>query len=219
MPDDIIPTELAIRAMRDSGYRNTAYALAELLDNSAQAGANLIEVFCVEDTELIQERRRKRIKEIAVLDNGTGMNSAVLRQALQFGNGTHLSDRSGIGRFGMGLPNSSISQGKRVDVWTWQSGPDNAIHCYLDVSEIEAGTLREVPPPSAKPIPEFWRKRGKGFGTRGTLILWSHLDEDRLTWKTAKSTLANTESLIGRIPKIHQSWRPSNHTQGVGSGW
>lgn len=199
MPDDIIPTELAIRAMRDSGYRNTAYALAELLDNSAQAKASLIEVFCVEDTELVQERRRKRIQQIAVLDNGTGMTDKVLRKALQFGNGTHLSDRSGIGRFGMGLPNSSISQGKRVDVWTWQAGPDNAIHCYLDVGEIEAGTLREVPQVSAKPIPPEWRKRGKGFGTTGTLVVWSKLDEDRLTWKTAKSTLLNTEALIGRM--------------------
>ena len=199
MPNDIIPTELAIRAMRDSGYRNTAYALAELLDNSAQAKASLIEVFCIEDTEILQDRRRKRIQEIAVLDNGTGMTETVLRKALQFGNGTHLSDRSGIGRFGMGLPNSSISQGRRVDVWTWQAGPDNALHCYLDVGEIEAGTLRVVPPASIKPIPSEWRKRGKGFGTTGTLVVWSKLDEDRLTWKTAKSTLANTESLIGRM--------------------
>jgi hypothetical protein len=199
MPDDIIPTELAIRAMRDSGYRNTAYALAELLDNSAQANASLIEVFCIEDTDLVNGRRRKRIKEIAVLDNGTGMSAPVLRQALQFGNGTHLGDRSGIGRFGMGLPNSSISQGKRVDVWSWQSGPDNAIHCYLDVADIEAGILREVPQASPKAVPKEWRNRGRGYNTTGTLIVWSNLDEDRLTWKTAKSTLANTEVLIGRM--------------------
>lgn len=200
MSDDIIPTELAIRAMRDSGYRNTAYALAELLDNSAQANASLIEVFCVEDTEILAEgRRKKRIHKIAVLDNGSGMSDSVLRKALQFGNGTHLKDRVGIGRFGMGLPNSSISQGRRVDVWTWQAGPDNALHCYLDVGEIEAGTLREVPPASPDPIPMEWRKRGKGFGTTGTLIVWSELDEARLTWKTAKSTLSNTEALIGRM--------------------
>src|SRR5690348_4650191 len=31
---EIIPPELAVRAMRDSGYRNTAYALAEIIDNS-----------------------------------------------------------------------------------------------------------------------------------------------------------------------------------------
>ena len=34
---EIIPPELAVKAMRDSGYKNTAYALAELIDNSVQA--------------------------------------------------------------------------------------------------------------------------------------------------------------------------------------
>lgn len=199
MTDDIIPTELAIRAMRDSGYRNTAYALAELLDNSAQAKADLIEVFCIEKMEIINERKRKRIQKIAVLDNGIGMNESVLRQALQFGNGTHLNDRSGIGRFGMGLPNASISQGKRVDVWTWQAGPDNALHCHLDVDDIEAGTQRSVPPVAHCKVPAEWRGRGQSFAATGTLIVWSKLDERRLTWKSAKSTLSNTEALIGRM--------------------
>ena len=37
-----VPASLAIQAMRDSGYKNTAYALAELIDNSVQAGASKI---------------------------------------------------------------------------------------------------------------------------------------------------------------------------------
>lgn len=44
----IIPPELAIRAMRDSGYRNTDYALAELIDNSIQAKATQVDVICLE---------------------------------------------------------------------------------------------------------------------------------------------------------------------------
>ena len=75
------------------------------------------------------------------------MNVAELRRALQFGNGGRLNDRSGIGRFGMGLPNSSISQARRVDVWSWQDGKANAIHSYLDVSEIEDGRLQNVQSP------------------------------------------------------------------------
>ena len=43
----IIPPELAVKAMRDSGYRNTAYALAELIDNSIQADASEVELICV----------------------------------------------------------------------------------------------------------------------------------------------------------------------------
>jgi hypothetical protein len=88
---DIIPTNLAIKAMRDSGYRNTAYALAELIDNSAQAKASLIEVYCLEQQVKVQQRQRKRITNIAVLDNGSGMTPDVLDMALQFGNGTHLN--------------------------------------------------------------------------------------------------------------------------------
>ena len=44
-----IPPHLAIQAMRDSGYKNTAYALAELIDNSVQANAKSCEIFCIEE--------------------------------------------------------------------------------------------------------------------------------------------------------------------------
>lgn len=195
----IIPAELAIKAMRDSGYRNTAYALAELIDNSVQAKASLVEVICVEEMVQVSDRRRRRVRSIGVLDDGVGMPPELLRHALQFGYGTHLNDRSGIGRFGIGLPNASISQGRRVDVWTWQRGPDNAVRSYLDVDEIEAGKLVRIPEPVANPVPAEWRSLGKGFGTSGTLVVWTKFDEERLTWKGAKATLDNTESLVGRM--------------------
>ncbi len=199
-PDsEIIPPELAIRAMRDSGYKNTAYALAEIIDNSVQANATSIELICVESQGQVKQRTRKRIAEIGVLDNGDGMSPETLRLALQFGNGTHLNDRKGIGRFGMGLPNSSISQCRRLEVWTWQSGPDNAMYSYLDLDEIEGGHLFSVPLPSHKPLPEKWRERSQSIKTSGTLILWSNFDEYRLTWKGASATLKNTETIVGRM--------------------
>lgn len=198
-PIEIIPPKLAVKAMRDSGYRNTAHALAELIDNSVQAEASLIEVFSSEKREQINYRERRRIKEIAVLDNGCGMDAHVLRMALQFGNGTHIHDRTGIGRFGMGLPNASISQCRRIDVWTWQNGPQNALHTYLDVNEVESGTLRSVPLPEHDPLPDVWKKLSQGIGESGTLVLWKEFDEHRLTWKSARATLQNTEYLVGRM--------------------
>jgi len=196
---EIIPPHLAVKAMRDSGYRNTAYALAELIDNSVQAGASVVEVFCIEERQLVSQRERRRINQIGVLDNGDGMTPGLLREALQFGNGSHLHDRTGIGRFGMGLPNSSISQCRRVEVWTWQSGPDNAVYSYLDVDDIEAGTLDKVPKPVQARLPDVWRERSKCVGTAGTLVLWQSFDEHRLTWRSARSTLENTEILVGRM--------------------
>jgi len=195
----IIPSELAIVAMRDSGYKNTAYAIAELIDNSQQAGASEIEVICLETEKLVEERRRSRIDRLAVVDNGEGMDAATLRMALQFGNGTRLNDRSGIGRFGMGLPNASISQAGRVDVWSWKNGPDNALHSYIDVDEIRGGYQRHIPLPEHSPLPAEWRAKSENIEKSGTLVVWTKLDPTRLTWKTSKATLHNTEELVGRI--------------------
>lgn len=196
---EIIPLRLAITAMRDSGYKNTAYALAELIDNAIQADASMVEVLCLERRELVSTRERRRLYSMAVLDNGSGMDASTLRKALQFGNGTRLDDRSGIGRFGMGLPNASISQTRRVDVWSWQNGPDNSLHTYIDLGEIGKGTMRDVPEPEHDPVPDDWRDLSHGLGHSGTLVVWSDLDLDRLTWKSASHTLHNTERVVGRI--------------------
>ena len=194
----VIPAKLAVIAMQDSGYKNTAYALAEIIDNSVQAKANEVDVICVEEAITVNDRTRGRLAEIAVVDNGIGMEPYVLQWALQFGNGTHLDDRLGIGRFGMGLPNSSISQCKRVDVWTWKSGPDNAIHGYLDVDEIVKGE-EGVKFPTPSPLPDKWRRRSSVPNTSGTLVVWSKLEDHRVTWRGARTTLNHTEVIIGRM--------------------
>lgn len=197
--DDIMPAEYAVTALRDSGYKNTAYALAELIDNSQQAGASSIEVLCLQTRELVSQRERSRLSKIAVLDNGSGMDQATLYLALQFGRGSYLKDRSGIGRFGIGLPNASISQARRVDVWSWQNGPDNALRTYIDVEEIEAGTQKKVPAPTHQALPSEWLEMSDQISKSGTLVVWSKLDTHRLFWKTAKATLVNTERIVGRI--------------------
>lgn len=194
-----LETHLALQAMRDNGYKNTAYALAELIDNSIQAEATQVELFCLEENEFVEERFRWRLSKIAVLDNGSGMDLATLRRALQFGNGSYRNDRSGIGRFGMGLPASSISQGSRVDVWTWQAGPDSAIHTYLDLDEIKQKSIRSVPVPQQDPLPEEWRQRAEDLGAKGTIVVWSKLDRQRLTWAGASATLKNTALEAGRM--------------------
>ena len=196
---DVIPQDLAIRAMRDSGYRNTAYAVAELVDNAVEAGAGRVDIVCVERQITVESRATWRITELAVCDDGSGMDAVTLRAALQFGNGTRLTSRSGIGRFGMGLPNSSISQAGRVDVWTWRNGPSNAMRSYLDVEEISRRAQREVPKPTSSEVPKEWRPHMGELGKSGTLVVWSQLDPSRLTSKKASKALENIEREIGRV--------------------
>jgi hypothetical protein len=199
MDNSIVPVHLAVKAMRDNGYKNAAYAIAELIDNSIQHGATKIELLCAEVDVQLNIRNVTRVNHIAVLDNGQGMDKEVLRMALQFGNGTHLetANQKGIGKFGMGLPSSSISQAKKVEVWTWQNGIENAIYSFLDIDKIMVQEMKEVPEPFRKEIPEMWRIAGKAFEKTGTLVLWSNID--RCIWKTAQAIIDNSEFIIGRM--------------------
>ena len=82
MKDDahIINLSHFIEATRDSGYKNTTSAVAELVDNSIQAGAKRVEI-CIHNGAAISDYPL----EIAVVDDGCGMDSATLRQALRVG--------------------------------------------------------------------------------------------------------------------------------------
>src|SRR5437016_6045678 len=124
-----------IEATRDSGYKSTSSALAELVDNAFEADARTVDVTLDEAEDG---------KRITVTDDGTGMPADVLRLALQFGGSTRFNSRRGTGRNGMGLPNGSVSQARRVDVYSWVA-PRKVYGSYLDVDEIANGLLDMVP--------------------------------------------------------------------------
>src|SRR5262245_11795032 len=116
MTTHLVDTRQFIRAIRDAGYKGTAFAIAELVDNSIEAASTKIEI----TVEEVREEAGGPVR-IQVIDDGHGMSTAVLRTALQFGGSSRFGSRRGTGRFGMGLPNSSVSQARRVDVYTWQA--------------------------------------------------------------------------------------------------
>ena len=200
----LFPGSFTIRALRDSRYHNTAYAIAELIDNSIEAHAPLIELLCMEEYQRGQLRTRRLVSEIAVLDNGSGMDVRTLLDALKFGGGTrHNSDR-GIGKYGMGLPTSSMSQCKRVDVWTWRDGIDSVWHSTIDADAIEQGDDRVPLPDQQMAIPETWKRAGNSeifASSSGTLVVWSKLD--KIQWRTANAIIENTAREVGRIHRIY----------------
>ena len=190
----IIDTKMTVEAMRDSGYRSTTHALAELIDNSIEAGATAIEIFGVSKRD--DQTERVTLSELAVLDNGSGMDLTTLRGSLRYGHGTRVS-RRGIGRYGVGLPNSSMSQARRVDIWSWQTGVTNALHTWLSIEGVKEG-IKEIPEPQLQAVPEVYMKSSlNGFEDAGSLVVWSDLD--RVEWKRASTTFRHTETLLGRI--------------------
>ena len=191
--------QMTVQAMRDSRYRHPANALAELIDNSIDARARRVEVLVRERFEQINQRPRWRIYELAVFDNGHGMSEETLVQALRFGGHAPTRSTKRIGKYGMGLPTSSVSQCRRVDVWTWQTDSANPSHSYIDVDQIGDGSQIEVPEPDGSPIPTEWLdlvSPDTHNPKQGTLVVWSR--PDRITVQ-ASTIFRQVEEEIGRI--------------------
>ena len=189
----IVALQEFIQATRDSGYKGTASAVSELIDNSLQASATAIYIYLGVDDDEPQHPITIRIQ-----DNGCGMDAPTLRQALRFGGSTRFNDRSGMGRYGMGLPNSSFSQARRVTVHTWTS-PRHVVRSYLDLDEIASGEIKQVPPARKVKKPAYLN--GDASGTVVTWHRCDRLDNRRISTITRKLLVA-----LGRIFR-HHIWR------------
>ncbi|HET9181450.1 MAG TPA: ATP-binding protein [Candidatus Angelobacter sp.] len=193
MPDrSLIAIERFIEATRESGYKGTGSAVSELVDNAIEAGARRIAVTV--------DAEREEGALVEVLDNGSGMTPEILCEALRFGGSTRFGSRAGLGRYGMGLPNSSVSQTKKFEVVTWQH-PEHAYRTYLDIDEIVAGTLRSIPLPKSCPVPID--ALHKGFRS-GTLVRW--LNCDRLEYRRTPTLIEKLRSQLGRVFR-HFIWK------------
>jgi hypothetical protein len=140
---EVVNVRNFLLSVRETGYRSFAHTLAELVDNSVQAGATNVSISLLPD----------EMGKIVVTDNGAGMAVEALRTALQFGGSTRFGDRSGPGRFGMGLPTSSVSLAKRVDVYSWKDSI--VLHAYLDIDELQRLKDVRLPEPSLVVPPSF----------------------------------------------------------------
>ena len=186
--------------MRDSRYRHPANALAELIDNSIDAHADNVEVLVREEWTDVNGRNRRRISELAVIDDGIGMSAETLVEAVRFGGRQETPSIRKIGKYGMGLPTASVSQCRRFDVWSWQKDIELAVHSYIDLDEIEKEGLAEIPEPTGIPVPQVWIDLSHFETldrTRGTLVVWSK--PDRIGGMRAETIFTQVEEEIGRI--------------------
>jgi hypothetical protein len=173
-----------VLASRDAGYKSTAQAAAEFIDNSLQAGASSIAV------DVVKGEDDHYPIELVVTDDGSGMDATVLASALTFGGSSRFDDRSSLGRYGMGLPNGALSRARRVEVFTWQGR--SVLTTRLDVDEIVANGHRTLPPVEAISRPPFLPATAHGTAVR-------LLRCDRLEYKRVSTLVNKLEEDLGRI--------------------
>lgn len=178
----------AVLSQRRSGYRTTAKAAREIVDNALEAGAK--DIWMVFDRPSTREKfeRANKVSAIAFIDNGPGMTPKMARYALTWGGGTHHEDPNKIGKFGFGLPNSSINQTKRVEVYTRTDAAAPWTKGVLDITDLPEHGLVSVPPVEQAELPGFveaYLKRKKINLKTGTVVVW--VKPDRLTYAQAST--------------------------------
>jgi hypothetical protein len=182
----LVLADAFVKGMRDLGYKSTATALDELIDNSIEGEAKNVHVVLGYD-----ESQRKAAK-LAVIDDGHGMDPEMIRAAVVWG-GTHRhDDRKGFGRYGYGLPSACVSMGTRYTVYS--KTEDGRWHkVVIDLAEIEdhfrkgkAGHVA-VPKALSAELPgwiEEYLAEHLGDLSSGTVILIERVD--RLSYWTVQ---------------------------------
>lgn len=150
-------------SLRDIGY-DLPSAVADLVDNSIDAGANAVAIAVC---------RKGERSFIRIVDDGRGMTERVLEEAMRYGSRKAYARRD-LGRFGLGLKTASLSQCRRLTVATRTTsrGPLRIRRWDLDeVSRRDSWELDRLVPSECPPYLTDPLRDGAG-----TVILWEKLD-------------------------------------------
>jgi hypothetical protein len=175
------PTSL-MESMRAVGY-TVESAIADLIDNSISANADVIEV----------KYDASEYPFVAILDNGWGMTPDELTNAMRHGSRNPADNRnpSDLGRFGLGLKTASLSQCRKLTVVSKKEGVVSARQWDLDYVHSSGRWFVIVPSkPDLIKLPLYTQLMSM---EHGTLVTWQDLD--RLTAGARNPQSEMTEKL------------------------
>lgn len=159
----------ALDSLRNSDF-DAVSAYGEVVDNSIEAGAKNVKVKFLTKPAT---HGYQVIERLAFGDDGSGMDADTLHNCMQVGWSSRYNDRSGIGRFGVGMTMAAIHECKRVDVWS-KERRSSWLHTSVDLDKVASGTQESIPNPTPRSVPpEFEALVGQ---ESGTLVVWSKYD-------------------------------------------
>ena len=169
-----------MESIRDCGY-TIETAIADLIDNSISAEAQNIEIFLINDDS--------GNPMLSIEDDGTGMNQAELLQAMKLCSKDRNQSRrkNDLGRFGMGLKTSSLSQCRQLTVESNMDGKSTSMTWDLDdLQKIDQWKVKN----------NFIENRNKG-----TKVIWKKIDRSNLTIDTpsTNATVRNIRDHLGLV--------------------
>lgn len=154
-----------------------ASALADIIDNSIDAGASRIGIRLV--------TRNSEVRAVRIVDDGCGMTAEQLESAMSLGRKKE-SGEARLGHFGVGMKGASFSQAQILTVIT-STGFAPPAAMRLARTQTGAGIMAEAFAPDI--AADLLRRRGLADGA-GTVIEWTKLEavsvavsvQDRRRW-------------------------------------
>lgn len=149
--------------------------MGEIVDNSVEAGATQIDIKIIKSKKPGKSRGKVQVNEIAIIDNGCGMDFETLSKCLALGESVRpKSSRLGIGKFGVGMTLGSISLARRIEVYSRASFDDEFLFTYIDLELIGKKEQMWIPQPTIKePNKEY---KNLLEGTSGTIVVLKNCD-------------------------------------------
>lgn len=190
MSQPLVKADTALNSLRDSDF-DCYSAYAEAIDNSLQAGATRIGIEFKE--KQLRAGANSVVGEVVFCDNGSGMDKSLLHKCLTLGMSSRYDDRSGIGRFGVGMTLGAIHEARRVEVYSKIAGGE-WLWTYMDLDEITGGTMDSLPEPTVK-RPE-WTMLEDHQDESGTVVVWRKCDRPKDNYA---SVVEESKFYFGRV--------------------
>jgi hypothetical protein len=130
---NLVLVQAFLKGIRDIGYKSTATALFENIDNAIQADAENIHIIFDFDEN---KSGRSEPDRIAIIDDGYGMRKEMIRAAVSWGGSDRINDREGMGRYGYGLPSSCVSIGESYSVYSKRDNMNQWYGVTVDLQKI-----------------------------------------------------------------------------------
>lgn len=159
------PSKL-MEGLRDTGYDfNTA--LADIVDNSVDAGATKIDVYIKMDGD--------GEKLVMVSDNGCGMDKETLMDGMTYGSTRGDDDPKRLGKFGLGLKTASTAFCRKLSVITRHTSDVELLKATWDLDHVvKVGEWELLLEKVADFEKEYLNKTASN--SSGTLVIWDNID-------------------------------------------
>lgn len=162
-----------IEGLRDTGYTFNG-SVADILDNSIAAGADLIHVQVLLSGEEVM---------VTITDAGSGMDDTALENAMKYGS-KRQSTLNSLSKFGLGLKTASTSFCRRLTVMSTPGAGSGVNYACWDLDEVEiAGDWELAIGPAEPNDNDFFIDQLEALGelggtevSSGTVVHWGKVD-------------------------------------------